>query len=84
MEDGIRRRNIGLRMPFCKDIYLRRQQTIQLFNIHTLQWDPELCKALEIPMSLLPKPRSNSEVYGYLAPGLPGLEDLAGIPVCGL
>ena len=54
-----------------------------LFNIHTLQWDPELCKALEIPMSLLPKPRSNSEVYGYLAPGLPGLEDLAGIPVCG-
>ena len=54
-----------------------------LFNIHTLQWDPELCKALEIPMSLLPEPRSNSEVYGYLAPGLPGLEDLAGIPVCG-
>lgn len=34
-------------------------------------------------MSLLPEPRSNSEVYGYLAPGLPGLEDLAGIPVCG-
>lgn len=37
MEDGIRRRNIDLRMPFCKDIYLRRQQTIQLFNIHTLR-----------------------------------------------
>ena len=54
-----------------------------LFNIHTLQWDPELCRALEIPMSLLPEPRSNSEVYGHLAPGLPGLEDLAGIPVCG-
>ena len=54
-----------------------------LFNIHTLQWDPELCGALEIPMSLLPEPRSNSEVYGHLAPGLPGLEDLAGIPVCG-
>ena len=54
-----------------------------LFNIHTLQWDPELCRALEIPRSLLPEPRSNSEVYGHLAPGLPGLEDLAGIPVCG-
>ena len=54
-----------------------------LFNIHTLQWDPELCRALEIPMSLLPEPRPNSEVYGHLAPGLPGLEDLAGIPVCG-
>ena len=54
-----------------------------LFNIHTLQWDPELCRALEIPMCLLPEPRSNSEVYGHLVPGLPGLEDLAGIPVCG-
>ena len=54
-----------------------------LFNIHTLQWDPELCRALEIPMSLLPEPRPNSEVYGQLTPGLPGLEDLAGIPVCG-
>ena len=21
-----------------------------LFNIHTLQWDPELCGALDIPM----------------------------------
>ena len=54
-----------------------------LFNIHTLQWDAELCEALGIPMALLPEPRSNSEVYGRLAPDLPGLEDLAGIPVCG-
>ena len=54
-----------------------------LFNIHTLQWDAELCAALGIPMCLLPEPKPNSEVYGRLAPGLPGLEDLAGIPVCG-
>ena len=54
-----------------------------LFDIHTLQWDAELCEALGIPMALLPEPRSNSEVYGRLAPDLPGLEDLAGIPVCG-
>ena len=54
-----------------------------LFNIHTLQWDPALCAALDIPMDLLPEPKSNSEVYGHLASGLPGLEDLAGIPVCG-
>ena len=54
-----------------------------LFNIHTLQWDAELCEALGIPTALLPEPRSNSEVYGRLAPDLPGLEDLAGIPVCG-
>ena len=54
-----------------------------LFNIHTLQWDPELCAALEIPMSLLPEPVPNCREYGRVAPGIPGLEDLAGIPICG-
>ena len=54
-----------------------------LFNIHTLQWDAELCAALGIPMDMLPKPCSNSEVYGTVAEGIPGLEALAGIPICG-
>ena len=54
-----------------------------LFNIHTLQWDEDLCRGLGIPMSLLPQPRSNSQVYGTVAPGIPGLEALAGIPICG-
>ncbi len=54
-----------------------------LFNIHTLRWDEELCRALGIPLSLLPEPRGNSETYGVVAPGLPGLEALAGIPICG-
>ena len=54
-----------------------------LFNIHNLRWDEDLCRILEIPMGLLPQPRPNSEVYGTVAPGLPGLEDLAGIPICG-
>ena len=54
-----------------------------LFNIHTLQWDEDLCKALEIPLSLLPEPRSNSEIYGTVADNVPGLESLAGIPICG-
>ena len=54
-----------------------------LFNIHTLQWDEDLCRILEIPMSLLPEPRPNSEVYGTVAEGIPGLESLAGIPICG-
>ena len=54
-----------------------------LFNIHTLQWDEELCRALDIPMSLLPTPCGNSQVYGTVAEGIPGLEALAGIPVCG-
>ena len=54
-----------------------------LFNIHTLQWDEDLCRALDIPMSLLPQPRPNSEIYGTVAKNIPGLESLAGIPICG-
>ena len=54
-----------------------------LFNIHTLRWDEDLCRALDIPMSLLPQPRPNSEVYGTVAENIPGLETLAGIPICG-
>ncbi|SFP20576.1 glycerol kinase [Oscillibacter sp. PC13] len=54
-----------------------------LFNIHTMTWDEELCRLLDIPVSLLPEPRPNSEVYGVVAAGIPGLEALAGIPICG-
>jgi glycerol kinase len=54
-----------------------------LFNIHTLDWDADLCRALNIPLSMLPQPRPNSEVYGAVAAGLPGLETLAGVPICG-
>ena len=54
-----------------------------LFNIHTLQWDEDLCGALDIPLSLLPTPCPNSQIYGTVAPGIPGLEALAGIPICG-
>lgn len=54
-----------------------------LFNIHTLEWDKDLCHALGIPLRLLPEPRPNSEAYGAVAPGIPGLEALAGIPICG-
>lgn len=54
-----------------------------LFNIHTLEWDKELCRELGVPMSLLPRPVPNSAEYGCVAQNLPGLEDLAGIPICG-
>jgi len=36
-----------------------------LFNIHTLQWDDELLKLLDIPASILPEVKSSSEVYGH-------------------
>ena len=36
-----------------------------LFNIHTLGWDEEILKLMDIPASMLPKPVPSSEVYGY-------------------
>lgn len=36
-----------------------------MFNIHDLQWDEELLKILDVPVSVLPEVRSSSEVYGY-------------------
>ena len=47
-----------------------------LFNIHTLQWDREMLRLLDIPESMLPEVRSSSEVIArtsipLLAPGVP-------------
>ena len=39
-----------------------------LFNIHTLQWDDDILKLLNIPKKMLPEVHSNSEIYGYTAP----------------
>jgi glycerol kinase len=36
-----------------------------LFNIHTLQWDEDLLKLLDIPASMMPEVKSCSEVYGH-------------------
>ena len=54
-----------------------------LFNIHTMQWDPQLCRIFGIPMNILPRPVSNSECYGAVAEGIEGLEALSGVPICG-
>ena len=54
-----------------------------LFNIHTLSWDEELCRMLDIPMCMLPTPVPNSCEYGRVGARFPGLEELAGIPICG-
>ena len=50
-----------------------------LFNIHTLQWDDELLKLLDVPRAMLPEVKSSSEVYGHTDPSLFG----AAIPVAG-
>ena len=44
------------------DVY-KRQRTM-LFNIHTLEWDKDICALLDIPMCMLPKVCDSSMVYG--------------------
>ena len=36
-----------------------------LYDIHKLDWDDTLLKALDIPRAMLPEVRSSSEIYGY-------------------
>ncbi len=54
-----------------------------LFDIDRLCWDETLCKALHIPLCMLPEPRPSSCVYGVVAPGIAGFEELAGVPIAG-
>lgn len=50
-----------------------------LMDLRTLEWDPGVCEALGIPMSMLPAIRSSSEVYGVVDSD----SILAGVPVAG-
>lgn len=50
-----------------------------LFNICTLQWDEEILKELEIPVSMLPKPMPSSCIYGQADPSFLG----GAIPIAG-
>ena len=36
-----------------------------LFNIHTLKWDEEILKILNIPACMLPEVKKSSMIYGY-------------------
>ena len=54
-----------------------------LFNIHTLEWDKELCERLGVPLAMLPKAMPSSCIYGTVAGGIPGLEKLKGVPIAG-
>lgn len=48
-----------------------------LFNINKLCWDERICKALDIPMAILPRAVGCSEIYGYA--NIQGVE----IPIAG-
>ena len=54
-----------------------------LFDIDRLRWDEDLCRVLKVPMLMLPAPVPSSAEYGRLAPGIKGVEALAGVPICG-
>ncbi len=51
-----------------------------LFDIHRNCWDADLCRALEIPMSILPEVHDNAHVYGLTETDLFG----AAIPIAGV
>lgn len=54
-----------------------------LFDVDALCWDQYLCDQLGIPMSILPKAVPSSEVYGTVAAGILGFEDIVGVPIAG-
>lgn len=50
-----------------------------MFNIHTLKWDIDLLKLLDIPEQMLPTPKPSSCIYGYTDASFLGAE----IPIAG-
>lgn len=51
-----------------------------LFDIHRQCWDADLCRALRVPLAILPEVRDTSGLFGHTAPGLFD----APIPIAGL
>lgn len=51
----------------------------QLMNLATLDWDPELLGAFEIPPQILPRICSSSESYGTAT-----LDSVKGVPIAGI
>ena len=50
-----------------------------LYNICTLEWDPDLLALFDIPASMLPEVKQSSEMYGETS-----IPQLAGIPLGGI
>ena len=51
-----------------------------LFNINSLEWDKELLKMFDIPMSMMPKVLPSASIFGYTEKSLFGAE----IPISGV
>ncbi len=51
-----------------------------LFNLHTLDWDDDLLRLLDVPREILPAVKSSSEIYGETDPSLFG----RAIPISGI
>lgn len=51
-----------------------------LFNLHTLEWDEELCEMLNIPMNMLPEVQDSSSDFGVSDKSFLGAE----IPITGM
>ena len=62
-----------------------------LMNLHTLDWDDDILKLLDIPRAMLPEIKSSSEIYGHVGTGLAPVQpqgqpqglSLQGVPVSG-
>jgi glycerol kinase len=52
-----------------------------LFNLHSVEWDEELCRFFEVPRCLLPQVRASRDDFGTTA-GLAFLPD--GLPIAGV
>jgi glycerol kinase len=51
----------------------------QLMNLKSLQWDADMLRTFDIPVGLLPRIASSSEVYGQIEHG-----PLKGVPIAGI
>lgn len=51
-----------------------------LFNIHQKAWDPDLCRLLGVPLSVLPEVKCSADDFGVVET----IPELAGIRICGL
>ncbi|XP_043280581.1 glycerol kinase-like [Venturia canescens] len=60
----------------CTDV--TNASRTMLMNITTLKWDPTLLKFFDIPIDILPRIRSSSEIYGHIHDGM-----LRGVPISG-